>query len=139
MSLKEEQRSGNTGLAKVAVHCSADTFVVNKVWFSASTFVVKIATFAKPEIVSGNFAEPTQLKLMKETLLKHILIRTILGLIPLFLFALIIFSNKQSGNDFLGTNFVKMIVGLEVFYCGVIGLLLRQLHCFLRSKLILHT
>lgn len=48
---------------------------------------------------------------MKETLLKHILIRTILGLIPLFLFALIIFSNKQSGNDFLGTNFVKMILG----------------------------
>jgi hypothetical protein len=29
----------NTGLAKVAVHCSADTFVV------------KIATFAKPENV----------------------------------------------------------------------------------------
>jgi len=25
-----------------------------KVWFSASTFVVKIATFAKPETVSGN-------------------------------------------------------------------------------------
>jgi hypothetical protein len=24
-----------------------------KVWFSASTFVVKIATFAKPETVSG--------------------------------------------------------------------------------------
>ena len=26
-----------------------------KVWFSASTFVVKIATFAKPETVVGNF------------------------------------------------------------------------------------
>jgi hypothetical protein len=25
-----------------------------KHWFSASTFVVKIATFAKPETVSGN-------------------------------------------------------------------------------------
>jgi hypothetical protein len=25
-----------------------------KVWFSASTFVVKIATFAKPETVGGN-------------------------------------------------------------------------------------
>jgi hypothetical protein len=25
-----------------------------KYWFSASTFVVKIATFAKPETVSGN-------------------------------------------------------------------------------------
>jgi hypothetical protein len=41
----------NTGLAKVAVHCSADTFVVNQSWFSASIFVVKIATFAKPETV----------------------------------------------------------------------------------------
>jgi hypothetical protein len=32
----------NTGLAKVAVQCSADTFVV------------KIATFAKPENVGSN-------------------------------------------------------------------------------------
>jgi hypothetical protein len=38
-------------LAKVAVQYSADTFVVNQNWFSASTFVVKIATFAKPETV----------------------------------------------------------------------------------------
>ncbi|MFZ1514325.1 MAG: hypothetical protein WAT21_02940, partial [Saprospiraceae bacterium] len=44
----------NTGLAKVAVQCSADTFVVNQNWFSASTFVVKIATFAKPENVMPN-------------------------------------------------------------------------------------
>jgi hypothetical protein len=41
-------------LAKVAVQCSADTFVVNQSWFSASTFVVKIATFAKPETVKHN-------------------------------------------------------------------------------------
>jgi len=34
--------AGNTGLAKVAVLCSADTFVV------------KIATFAKPENVELN-------------------------------------------------------------------------------------
>jgi hypothetical protein len=50
---EEEHRTNNTGLAKVAVHSSKDTFVVNKVWFSASTFVVKIATFAKPETVIG--------------------------------------------------------------------------------------
>jgi uncharacterized membrane protein SpoIIM required for sporulation len=49
----KEQRRHNTGLAKVAVQSSADTFVVNQSWFSASTFVVKIATFAKPETVSG--------------------------------------------------------------------------------------
>ena len=30
MNLKEEQQPGNTGLAKVAVQCSADTFVVNQ-------------------------------------------------------------------------------------------------------------
>jgi hypothetical protein len=48
----KEQRRHNTGLAKVAVQCSADTFVVNQNWFSASTFVVKIATFAKPENVT---------------------------------------------------------------------------------------
>jgi hypothetical protein len=48
---RKEQRRHNTGLAKVAVQCSADTFVVNQNWFSASTFVVKIATFAKPENV----------------------------------------------------------------------------------------
>jgi len=34
---EEEERTANTGLAKVAVQCSI------------STFVVKIATFAKPE------------------------------------------------------------------------------------------
>jgi hypothetical protein len=41
-------------LAKVAVQCSADPEVSGwliKVWFSASTFVVKIATFAKPDTV----------------------------------------------------------------------------------------
>ena len=30
MNLKEEQQPGNTGLAKVAVQSSADTFVVNQ-------------------------------------------------------------------------------------------------------------
>jgi hypothetical protein len=44
----------NTGLAKVAVQCSADTFVVNQSLVLASTFVVKIATFAKPENVTSN-------------------------------------------------------------------------------------
>jgi len=39
--------AGNTGLAKVAVLCSADTFVV------------KIATFAKPENVASNLKEPS--------------------------------------------------------------------------------
>jgi len=51
---RRRKTTDNTGLAKVAVQCSAETFVVNQNWFSASTFVVKIATFAKPETVIGN-------------------------------------------------------------------------------------
>jgi hypothetical protein len=47
----EKNTAGNRRLAKVAVQCSADTFVVNQSWFSASTFVVKIATFAKRQNV----------------------------------------------------------------------------------------
>ena len=43
-----EARRHNTGLAKVAVQCSADTFVV------------KIATFAKPETVSGKNIKPSE-------------------------------------------------------------------------------
>jgi hypothetical protein len=35
-----------------------------KVWFSASTFVVKIATFAKPENVSGKFKKKRLLKVL---------------------------------------------------------------------------
>ena len=44
-------RTANSTYKKLAVQCSADTFVVNQNWFSASTFVVKISTFAKPETV----------------------------------------------------------------------------------------
>jgi hypothetical protein len=47
----EKNTAGNRRLAKVAVQCFADTFVVNQNWFSASTFVVKIATFAKHQTV----------------------------------------------------------------------------------------
>jgi hypothetical protein len=56
--MDDRKAAYNTGLAKVAVQCSADTFVVNQNWFSASTFVVKIATFAKPETVIGNPNRP---------------------------------------------------------------------------------
>ena len=48
-----KERTHNTCLAKVAVQCSADTFVVNQSWFSVSNLVLKIATFAKPETVKG--------------------------------------------------------------------------------------
>lgn len=48
---------------------------------------------------------------MKNALFNHTITRSFLGLIPILLFAMIIFSDKQSGNDFLGTNFVKMILG----------------------------
>ena len=56
-STEKEQRTANTGLAKVAVQCSADTFVVNQSLVLrinlGSTEMVKIATFAKPGNVSG--------------------------------------------------------------------------------------
>ncbi len=61
MIMLKNAHTYNTGLAKVAVQCSADTFMVNQIWFSASTFVVKIATFAKPENVSGNYENTLRL------------------------------------------------------------------------------
>ena len=45
--IEQEARTANRRLAKVEVHCSGDTVVVNHVLFFASTFVVKIATFAR--------------------------------------------------------------------------------------------
>ena len=55
----KKHRTANTGLAKVAVQCSADTFVVNQSLVLrinlGSTEMVKIATFAKPENVMGKF------------------------------------------------------------------------------------
>ena len=47
----------NSVLAKVAVQCSADPEVSGwliKHWFSAMAFVVKIATFAKPQNVGSH-------------------------------------------------------------------------------------
>jgi hypothetical protein len=41
----------HTGLAKVAVQCSADTFVVNQNLVLRINICGKIATFAKPETV----------------------------------------------------------------------------------------
>lgn len=57
---------------------------------------------------------------MKMNLLVHIIIRAILGVIPVLLFALIIASDKQSGNSFLGSNFLKMILGFGslILWCG---------------------
>jgi|GEM_PF-4954281 len=36
-------------MAKVAVQCFEDSFMVNQILVSTSIFLVKIATFAKPE------------------------------------------------------------------------------------------
>lgn len=44
MDMTDKQRTPNTGLAKMAVQCSA------------STFVVIIVTFAKPETVGGQLS-----------------------------------------------------------------------------------
>ncbi|MFN8116311.1 MAG: hypothetical protein U0W65_09375 [Bacteroidia bacterium] len=55
----DRRPAGNSGLAKVAVQFSADTFVVNRSLVLASTFVVKIATFAKPQTVVCHAEKPT--------------------------------------------------------------------------------
>ena len=52
---KNEQRRHNTGLAKVAVQSSADTFVVNQSQFSASTFVVKTPPSPSPKTLEEIF------------------------------------------------------------------------------------
>lgn len=49
----------NTGLAKVAVQCSADTFVVNQSLVLRINICGENATFAKPENVMGNFKDST--------------------------------------------------------------------------------
>ncbi len=43
-----KERTHNMGLAKVAVQCSADTFVVNHSLVLRINILVKIATFPKP-------------------------------------------------------------------------------------------
>jgi len=51
---KSEQpiaRTHNTGLVKVAIQCSADTFVVNQTFVLRINICGKITTFAKPENV----------------------------------------------------------------------------------------
>jgi len=51
-------QSAHSGFAKWRVSAPQTHLWLIKHWFSASTFVVKIATLAKPENVSGNFATP---------------------------------------------------------------------------------
>jgi hypothetical protein len=43
--LTDRRATDNSTYKKLAVQCSADTFAVNQTWFSASTFMVKIANF----------------------------------------------------------------------------------------------
>jgi hypothetical protein len=47
-NFSQKVRTANTGLAKVAVQCSADTFVVNHSLVLRINILVKIATFPKP-------------------------------------------------------------------------------------------
>ena len=47
----------NTGLAKVAVQCSADTFVVNQSLVLRINICGEIRFFAKPGTVSGKHLE----------------------------------------------------------------------------------
>lgn len=51
---KAKARCANSRLGKVVVLRPADTLWLNKVLFTASTLVVKIATYAKPQNVMSN-------------------------------------------------------------------------------------
>ncbi|MBK8405207.1 MAG: hypothetical protein IPL25_14340 [Saprospiraceae bacterium] len=68
---KYKQRTANTGLAKVAIQCSTDTFVVNhppagelriNTCLPAGRCVVKIATFAKPKTLAVIVRQPSKLQ-----------------------------------------------------------------------------
>ena len=70
MSLKYSQRlansltsmpAANTALAKVAIQCSADTFVVNQTLVLRIKFSGKNATFAKPENVKTQKSQISRL------------------------------------------------------------------------------
>ena len=55
--MEDNSTEYNTGLAKVAVHCFAETFVVNQslvLRITPPRRIVKIATFAKLQNVMGN-------------------------------------------------------------------------------------
>jgi len=56
----KKARTANTGLAKVAVQCSADTFVDNQSLVLRINICGKIATFAKPENVRRNCTDTTK-------------------------------------------------------------------------------
>ena len=51
----ESRAIANTNSTKMAVQCSVDTFLLIKVWFSASSFVLKIGAFVKPQNVISHF------------------------------------------------------------------------------------
>jgi hypothetical protein len=53
--LKEEKLALTRVWQKWRFSAPQTHFWLIKVWFSASTFVAKIATFAKPETVIGHF------------------------------------------------------------------------------------
>jgi hypothetical protein len=71
---------------------------------------------------------------MKNTLYNHTITRTLLGLIPIILFALIIFNDKQSGNDFLGTNFVKMILGFGSLFLWSAWIIIETIVLFFKKQ-----
>jgi len=54
ITTEEEGRTHNSGLAKVAVQCSADTFVVNQTFVLRINICVKNATFANSQNVIAN-------------------------------------------------------------------------------------
>ncbi|RZL41437.1 MAG: hypothetical protein EOP00_24850 [Pedobacter sp.] len=71
---------------------------------------------------------------MENNLYNHTVVRALLGLIPIVLFALIIFNNKQSGNDFLGPNFVKMILGFGSLFLWSAWIIIETIVLFFKKQ-----
>jgi hypothetical protein len=65
ISLEQNNKKSNEPLTRVwqkwRFSAPQTHLLLIKVWFFASTFVVKIATFAKPETVARHFSDPPML------------------------------------------------------------------------------
>jgi hypothetical protein len=71
---------------------------------------------------------------MEKSLQKHITIRTLLGLIPISLFAMITFTDKQSGNDFIGSDFVPMMLGFGSLFIWFVYVTFETVFLFIKKQ-----
>ncbi|MDR7211459.1 hypothetical protein [Flavobacterium piscis] len=71
---------------------------------------------------------------MKKTIQEHILIRCLVGIIPLILFALTFLNDKTSGNDFIGSNTIKIVLGFGILTIWCIWILIEAIMLILKKQ-----